>query len=108
MYQREALWMSFYFSHLSGDGPRAIKVSVGGTNAITGLAKNCTTNVPVQDYLAERQPFLDGVAYEPGVIRQFTAVNIDESYTIEEQLSGKVSSYFYASGLQLKTDNVIS
>ena len=88
MYQREALWMSFHFGHIT-KGPRAVKVSVGGINAITGLAKN-DEHAPVQDYLCDRQPWLDGVAYEPGVVRQFTAVAVEDGYTIEEQLTGKV------------------
>jgi hypothetical protein len=88
MYQREALWIGFL--HASKADPVAIKVSVGGINAITGLAVHQIAEPGQQDYLCKRQPWLDGIAVEPGVVRQFTAVDINESYTIEEQLTGKV------------------
>lgn len=81
--------MSFGFN-CPKHSPEAVKVSIGGINAITGLGKN-DENAPVQDYLCTKQPWLDGVAYEPGVVRQFTAVTVEDGYTIEEQLTGKVS-----------------
>lgn len=47
MYQREAMWMSFE----SRQQPSAIKVSVGGINALTGLNQNSESNGK-QDYVA--------------------------------------------------------
>jgi hypothetical protein len=46
MYQREAMWMSF-----KSDKPSAVKISVGGVNALTGLPQNETAQGK-QDYLA--------------------------------------------------------
>jgi hypothetical protein len=48
MYQREAMWMSFeparkYWSY-------AVKISVGGVNALTGLPQNQSV-VGKQDYI---------------------------------------------------------
>jgi hypothetical protein len=47
MYQREAMWMSFKCSHSSF----AVKISVGGVNALTGISQRETT-MGKQDYLA--------------------------------------------------------
>jgi len=46
MYQREAMWMSF-----ESFSPFAVKISVGGVNALTGLSQRETTTGK-QDYLA--------------------------------------------------------
>lgn len=82
--------MAFNSGYASPGNRDAIKVSVGGINALTGLGKD-TADPPTQDYLCYKQPWLDGIAYEPGVVRQFTAVTAQDGYTIEEQLTGKVS-----------------
>jgi hypothetical protein len=43
-----------------------------------------------QDYMVSpRQPWLDGFAVGPGVIRQFVAMPLGEGYTVEQQISGK-------------------
>ncbi|KAH8802011.1 hypothetical protein DL96DRAFT_1475918, partial [Flagelloscypha sp. PMI_526] len=69
-------------------GPCAIKISVGGINAITGYGQNQETPNGLQDYVVGgRQPWLDGIATQPGVIRQFVAMKLGHRYTIEEQLS---------------------
>ena len=47
MYQREAMWMSFDVPDKRG---LAVKVSVGGINALTGLPQNLSAT-PKQDYL---------------------------------------------------------
>ena len=39
MYQREAMWMSFEPAN-SFAGSYAVKISVGGVNALTGLPQN--------------------------------------------------------------------
>ncbi|KAJ6481681.1 hypothetical protein C8R45DRAFT_309655 [Mycena sanguinolenta] len=82
LFQREALWMS-----ISG-GPCAIKISVGGINAITGGKRDEKPPDGLQDYVVGgKQPWLDGIATEPGVVRQFIAMKLGHGYTIEEQLS---------------------
>jgi len=45
MYQREAMWMSF-----NSTKPCAIKISVGGINALTGTKQNALSEGK-QDYL---------------------------------------------------------
>ncbi|KAF7366538.1 hypothetical protein MSAN_00911100 [Mycena sanguinolenta] len=79
LFQREALWMGI------NGGPCAIKISVGGINAIT--AGKCDKKPPkgLQDYVVGgKQPWLDALAAEPGV---FVAPKLGHGYTIEEQLS---------------------
>ncbi|KAH8818838.1 hypothetical protein DL96DRAFT_1427993, partial [Flagelloscypha sp. PMI_526] len=66
----------------------AIKISVGGINAITGGKQNEEAPMGVQDYVVGgTQPWIDGIATEPGVVRQFVAMKLGHGYTIEEQLS---------------------
>lgn len=89
MYQREALWLRF--SH-SLDANNAIKVSVGGVNAITGALKNEPGKPGVQDYLCRSQPWLDGIVKEEGKVKQFVAMPVGQGYTIEEQMTGRVST----------------
>ncbi|KAJ7248601.1 hypothetical protein B0H12DRAFT_1324659 [Mycena haematopus] len=82
LFQREALWMSI------GGKSCAIKISVGGINAITGSKRDEKPPNGLQDYLVGgKQPWLDGIATEPGVVRQFVAMKLGCGYTIEEQLS---------------------
>lgn len=80
MYQREAIWMSF-----SASSGAAMKISVGGINAITGLPKDHDVEAESmqQDYICSSQPWLDGVCTSPRVVRQFVSVTIDDGYTIE-------------------------
>jgi hypothetical protein len=51
MYQREAMWMSFTPANQRAS---AVKISVGGVNALTGLPQNESANGK-QDYLAINQ-----------------------------------------------------
>jgi hypothetical protein len=48
MYQREAMWMSFESAWKFGS--YAVKISVGGVNALTGLPQNQTVEGK-QDYI---------------------------------------------------------
>ncbi|OCH84774.1 hypothetical protein OBBRIDRAFT_839456 [Obba rivulosa] len=91
MYQREAMWISFKNSQaLSSD--YAVKVSVGGVNALTGKPQN-ETSAGKQDYLAIKktggQLWLDGISTAPGVVKQFVAMPLGQGYTVEGQVTGK-------------------
>ncbi|KAJ7858954.1 hypothetical protein B0H14DRAFT_3632041 [Mycena olivaceomarginata] len=82
LFQREALWISISGGHC------AIKISVGGINAITGGKRDEKPPNGLQDYVVGgKQPWLDGIVTEPGVVQQFVAMKLGYRYTIEEQLS---------------------
>jgi hypothetical protein len=87
MYQREALWIGF-------DGadwkPNAVKVAVGGINAVSGtIWKDGLHNDP-QDYvICPDQPWLDGINAGDGFIRQFVAMPLGAGFTVEGQLTNK-------------------
>ncbi|KIJ11858.1 hypothetical protein PAXINDRAFT_83862 [Paxillus involutus ATCC 200175] len=90
MYQREAMWVSFG----NRDGSReslAVKISVGGVNALSGLPQNVNAKGK-QDYLpigeGHGQLWLDGISTSPGVVRQFVAMPLGEGYTVEGQVTG--------------------
>jgi hypothetical protein len=53
MYQREAMWMSFSppYGPESSESSFAVKISVGGVNALTGLSQR-ENAIGKQDYLA--------------------------------------------------------
>jgi hypothetical protein len=51
MYQREAMWMSFSRSYDGSSESFAVKISVGGVNALTGLSQK-ENAIGKQDYLA--------------------------------------------------------
>jgi hypothetical protein len=52
MYQREAMWMSFSSPYGgSSESSFAVKISVGGVNALTGLSQK-ENAIGKQDYLA--------------------------------------------------------
>lgn len=104
MYQREALWLAFNSDRQAL--PTALKVSVGGINAITGLPKG-KEDVDMQDYLCDQQPWLDGVATQPGVVKQFVAVDVNEGYTVEEQVTGRVSMIGSSTRLLFQTVLII-
>ncbi|KIJ66163.1 hypothetical protein HYDPIDRAFT_27346 [Hydnomerulius pinastri MD-312] len=92
VFEREAMWMSFHL-----DSKRyisAVKVSVGGVNAITGVANDSHTPPRnTQDYIvAGTQPWLDGIMTETGVVRQFVAMSHGKNYTVEEQITGQATT----------------
>lgn len=99
IWQAEALWLNF-----SSQGSRknpwdeggfpafpvAIKVAAGKINAITGEAWRAGLHRDPQDYVvAPEQPWLDGFAIEPEVVRQFVAMPLGDGYSAEEQLTGE-------------------
>jgi hypothetical protein len=86
MYQREAMWLSFHHAW----PPCALKVGVGGVDAISGERFDPTTlDAKRQDYLVlPDQPWLDGINAGDGFIRQFVAMPLGMGYTVEGQLTG--------------------
>ena len=67
MYQREAMWI--YFAGASWK-PNAVKVGVGGINAVSGAAWDTTLRADPQDYVVvPDQPWLDGIDAGDGYIR---------------------------------------
>ncbi|KAG1724617.1 ubiquitin family-domain-containing protein [Suillus lakei] len=93
MYQREAMWLQF-----NSNKKFAIRIYVGGVNGITGepMIPNMTTLLKrqngvekKQDYIVvPPQPWLDGIATGPGMVKQFVAVPYGSGYSIEYQITG--------------------
>ncbi|KIJ58108.1 hypothetical protein HYDPIDRAFT_44622 [Hydnomerulius pinastri MD-312] len=88
MFEREAMWISINDKQYQRP---AVKVSVGGVNAITGVASASPTPPQfTQDYVvAGLQPWLDGVMTDSGIVRQFVAMSHGSGYTVEEQITSK-------------------
>jgi hypothetical protein len=96
MYQREALWLGF---HVRPEQPRALKVAVGGFNALSGAEETGELHASPQDYLVcPPQNWLDGVRTERGNVRQFVAVALGQGKSLEASLRGGVE---LRGGLQL-------
>ena len=91
------MWINF-----SADAPFAIKIYVGGINAVSGepmtetpatmlrrltlLSKDKT----VQDYVVPpKQLWLDGIASSDGSVRQFVAMPFGSGYSVEAQITGQ-------------------
>ncbi|KAI5847658.1 hypothetical protein DFP73DRAFT_474792 [Morchella snyderi] len=96
MYQREAMWMSFYAQRTF-----AIKIYLGGVNGISGepmipnmatYLKRANKAARKQDYIVvPSQPWLDGVAVSPGLVKQFVAMPFGSGYSVEKQVTGEES-----------------
>ncbi|KAF8852869.1 ubiquitin-domain-containing protein [Acephala macrosclerotiorum] len=97
MYKREAMWINF-----KGRRPFAIKIYVGGINAVSGEPAVETSGTlqrrkqrlnqgkSIQDYVVPpNQLWLDGIATADGKVMQFTATPAGSGYSVEAQLSGK-------------------
>ncbi|KAF8851634.1 hypothetical protein BDZ45DRAFT_717327 [Acephala macrosclerotiorum] len=97
MYQSEAMWIRF-----SSKESFAVKLYVGGVNAISGepAVETAATNLrrqnliaqskSVQDYLVTPlQDWLDGIATVDGTVRQFVAMPIGSGLTVEQQVIGE-------------------
>jgi hypothetical protein len=95
MYQREAMWIQF-----SALEPFALKIYVGGVNAISGVPINERPEKALerlriadkvkQDYVVlPEQPWLDGIASEDGKIMQFVAMPKGSGYSVEAQVTGE-------------------
>jgi len=87
MYRREALWIAFEGAWWK---PNAVKVGVGGVDAISGDAWNEELRDHPQNYLVvPDQPWLDGINSGAGTVRQFVAMPLGEGYTVEAQITGE-------------------
>ncbi len=86
MYRREALWIGFSGAPWK---PNAVKVVVGGINAVSGLPDDGQAPGAPQDYLiCPAQPWLDGFDAGGGLIRQFVAMPLGEGYGVETSYPG--------------------
>lgn len=91
--EREAMWIQFYTDELF-----AIKVYLGGVNGISGepMVPNMATYLEQknnvsrkQDYIVvPSQPWLDGIATGPGLVKQFVAMPYGSGYSVEHQVTG--------------------
>jgi hypothetical protein len=87
LYQREALWISF---HGASWKPNAVKIGLGGINAVSGRVSDKALHDDPQDYLVvPDQLWLDGINAGESFIRQFVAMPLGSGYTIEGQLTGE-------------------
>ena len=85
IYQREAMWLSFYASE-----PTALQVGVGKVCAVSGLPWIEHLIGDPQNYVAlPDQPWLDGINAGDGFIRQFVAVPLGSGATVEGQVTGQ-------------------
>lgn len=86
MYQREALWLGFSAASWK---PNAVKISVGGVNAISGEPDDNELRTAPQNYIVcPNQPWLDGIHTGQSSIRQFVAMPLGQGYTVETSLTG--------------------
>jgi len=89
--EREAMWLRF-----TSNKQFAIRIYIGGVNAITGepMIPNMATLLKRQNGIGKKQdyvvvpeqPWLDGIATSPGVVKQFVAVPYGSGYSIEHQV----------------------
>jgi hypothetical protein len=87
MYQREALWLGF---HAAPWKPNAVRIAIGGVNAISGKPDDPALDADRQDYIVcPQQPWLDGIHTEHGRIRQFVAMPLGLGYTVEASMRGE-------------------
>jgi len=85
LYQREALWIGF---DAAAWKPNAVKIGVGGVNAVTGAAWDDRLRANPQDYLVSPpQAWLDGVISGDGSVHQFVAMPLGMGYTLEAQMT---------------------
>ena len=97
--EREVLWIHFKTEHLF-----AIKIFVGGVNAISGESKADTVATAlqrqvqlsegksVQDYVVTKgQLWVDGIVKSDGTVMQFVATPVGTGYSVEAQLTGQDS-----------------
>ncbi|HEV7406348.1 MAG TPA: hypothetical protein VGO11_25590 [Chthoniobacteraceae bacterium] len=96
MYQKEALWLAFEGRDWH---PCAVRVGVGGVDALTGEPWDSPLSSHPQNYLVvPDQLWLDGIKASEGGVRQFVALPLGLGHTIEGQLTGEEKR----GGLQLR------
>ena len=88
MYQREALWLGF-----GNDWPPfAVKVALGGINAVSGRTNAPGLHGDPQDYVVcPAQLWLDGINTGSATIRQFVAVPLGRHLSVEASITGRES-----------------
>ena len=87
---------------LKSDEAFAIKIYVGGVNAVSGeparetevtmmrRLKLLQRKKSIQDYVVTpKQLWLDGIANADGTVRQFVAMPLGKGYTVEAQITGE-------------------
>ena len=95
MHQSEAMWIAFEGTWWR---PCAVKVGIGGIDALTGERWTEELTSDPQNYLvAPDQPWIDGINAGHETIRQFVAMPLGTGTTVEGQLTGEES----VGGLQL-------
>jgi ubiquitin len=90
------MWIRFHASERF-----AIKIYVGGVNAVSGEPSTDTEQTrarrykllsehkSIQDYVVTpNQLWLDGIASQDGTVRQFVAMPLGSGYTVEAQITG--------------------
>jgi hypothetical protein len=86
MYQREALWLGFSAAAWK---PNAVKIAIGGINAISGELDDNQLHTDPQNYIVcPNQPWLDGIHTGHESIQQFVAVPLGKNNTIEAAMTG--------------------
>jgi ubiquitin len=91
------MWINF-----DAKRPFAIKVYVGGVNAISGESKvetlasiqqcreSASAKKCIQDYIVPPlQYWLDGIAKQDGKVMQFVAAPVGSGYSVEAQITGQ-------------------
>jgi hypothetical protein len=87
LHDREALFLTFTGAAWK---PCAVKVGVGGVNAVSGEPWHESLSADPQDYLVcPPQPWLDGINSGDGSVRQFVAVPLGRGHTVEAQITGE-------------------
>lgn len=95
MYQCEALWLGFGGMEWK---PNAVKVAIGGVNAISGTVWERGLQSDPQNYIVcPDQPWLDGINAGDGVTKQFVAAPLGAKKTIE----GQITTQEHVGGIQL-------
>lgn len=87
------MWINF-----STRGCFAVKVYLGGVNGVSGepmvpnmasYLKEKNNVARKQDYLVvPSQPWMDGIAASPGLVKQFVAMPYGSGYSVENQITG--------------------
>lgn len=87
--QCEAVWLGF---HAAASKPHAVKITVGGINALTGQRDEPTLHTDPRDYLVcPNQPWLDGTDTGDGSVRQFVATSLGVRGKAAAGIAGEIA-----------------